>query len=199
MDREQGPEPRNTYAACLVTGTLTLLSGPMFSGKSAHLIDAVRRDPEGTLVLKPAFDTRGGDKLTSRATPPCPARDVSAWPEDAMRARLVVLDEAHFMVAPHYNGDVVDDILRTRASGVDLLIAGLDMDYRRRPFAVMARLAELADRHEHLLARCHVCNEPARWSAKRAETGHRLETGDSELYEARCDKHFTVPGEHAST
>jgi len=180
---------------------LTLITGPMFAGKSARLVAAIEGAVAGgrgpVLVLKPAFDTRTDNEIFSRAGCSYPARPVSAWPEDAGAYRTIVLDEAHFWTAPHYHGDVVADIEGMLAAGVDVVAGGLDTDYRRRPFEVMMRLSALADECVPLEARCHVCGAAARWTAKRVETGHLLETGDAELYEARCDLHFTMPEQAA--
>ncbi|MBE7209864.1 MAG: thymidine kinase [Gluconacetobacter diazotrophicus] len=182
-------------------GTLTLLTGPMFAGKSAHLIRAARAaaatDPAGVLALKPAFDTRAPlSRLLSRdeSAPETPALPVSSWPHDAARNRtLLILDEVQFLVAPHYDGDVVADIECALLAGSDVLAGGLDTDYHRHPFAVVVRLRERADRHHPLLARCHACGAPAPWTAKKRDTGALLEPGDAELYEARCDRHWTDP------
>lgn len=182
-------------------GTLTLLTGPMFAGKSARLIRAAREAAAGSetpLALKPAFDTRDPfSRLSSRdeAAAGFPATSVSCWPRaEAANRSLVILDEVQFLVAPHYRGDVVADIAAALDAGTNVLAGGLDTDYHRRPFAVVSRLLALADRHERLWARCHRCGAPARWTAKMRDTGALLEPGDTELYEARCDRHWFEPG-----
>lgn len=175
-----------------VRGRLVLYVGPMFAGKSAHLIAAAKRQTD-VLALKPGFDTRDGSELVSRDGSHLAAVSANAWPEDADRYSHIVLDEGQFWVAPHYEGDIVQDIRAARARGADVTVGGLDTDYRRVPFAVMARLMEAADEVIELTARCHVCGAPAVWTAKVHETGHLLEAGDQELYEARCDMHWTLP------
>lgn len=173
-------------------GTLTVFAGPMFAGKSARLLQSASLDA-ATLCLSPAFDTRSGASIHSRTGLTHPARPVSAWPDDAGAYRHLLLDEAHFMVAPHYRGDVVDDIRNALSQGVTISVAGLDTDYLREAFDVMTRLRGCADRFVSLQARCHCCGSPARWTAKKRRTGHKLEAGDDELYEARCDAHWSAP------
>ena len=173
-------------------GILTVYAGPMFAGKSAHLLADTPQD-DTVLCLAPAFDTRSGARIHSRTGLTRPARSVSSWPADGRDFRHILLDEGHFMIAPHYTGDVVADIESALASGIDVSVAGLDTDFLREDFIVMARLRDMADRYVSLQARCHVCNGPAIWTAKKRQTGQILETGDEELYEARCDRHWTAP------
>ncbi|GBR13081.1 thymidine kinase [Asaia spathodeae] len=173
-------------------GILTVYAGPMFAGKSAHLLQD-HPDQEGTLCLAPAFDTRSGASIHSRVGLRRPARSISCWPSDFARFRHILLDEGHFMIAPHYTGDVVADIAKSLEAGIDISVAGLDTDFMQHDFDVMARLRVLADRYVPLTARCHVCEAPARWTAKKRQTGHVLETGDDDLYEARCDAHWAPP------
>lgn len=97
------------------------------------------------------------------------------------------------MTAPHYLGDVVADIATCLSQGIDVTVAGLDMDYNCHDFEVVTRLKALADHVVMLVAQCHVCGQPAHWTAKKRHTGHKLETGDGDLYEARCNVHWTSP------
>lgn len=173
-------------------GILTVYAGPMFAGKSAHLLQD-HPEQDDTLCLAPVFDTRSGASIHSRVGLCRPARSVSAWPADFALFRHILLDEGHFMIAPHYTGDVVADIRRSLDAGIDISVAGLDTDFMRQDFAVMARLRLLADQYVPLMARCHVCGAPAPWTVKKRQTGHVLETGDEDLYEARCEAHWAPP------
>jgi thymidine kinase len=182
--------PRTTAT----TGALLLMTGPMFAGKSSALIAHASACDGGVLVLKPAFDVRDGVSLvSSRDGSSIAALPVSSWPAQAASARTLVIDEVQFLVAPHYDGDIVDEVLGAVASGQKVVVGGLDTDYLKRPFEPVARLAGHAARHVRLTARCHVCDAPACWTAKRQETGRRLELGCDELYEARCDLHWSPP------
>ncbi len=173
---------------------LLLLTGPMFAGKSSALIGMAAEAGRDVLVLKPAFDTRDAVNLvSSRDGSSIAARPVRDWPDDARSFAMLVIDEVQFLIAPHYRGDIVRDLLGAVSAGQRVAVGGLDTDYLRRPFEPVARLAEHAARHVRLAARCHVCGRPAHWTAKLAETGQRLELGCQELYEARCDRHWTAP------
>jgi len=189
----QTTQPRADLRGLSRAGEFVLITGPMFAGKSSALIAAAASHSRA-LVLKPAFDTRDGNAvIASRDSSRAAARPVAAWPDDAHRHAIIVIDEAQFLVAPHYAGDLLADIEAARSAGVAVVAGGLDTDYLRRPFPLIARLAAQADRHERLLARCHVCGEPAPWTFKKQETGRLLEPGGDELYEARCDLHWHAP------
>ena len=183
-------------AAC-ARGRLTVVTGPMFAGKSARLIAEAREaghEGAAIAVFKPAFDDRGARGLvSSRDGSSIGCASVNAWPPLAPATRMVFIDEAQFLTGANYRGDLIADIERALAAGLDVMVSGLDTDYHRAPFALMAELVARADSHLRLAARCHVCNRPAPWTAKRAETGKLLEPGDDELYEARCDVHWTEP------
>lgn len=175
-------------------GELVLITGPMFAGKSAALIAQAAAHGPDALVLKPAFDTRDGAAvIASRDRTRAEALAVASWPDAAAAHPVLVIDEVQFMVSPHYAGDIVADIGRAVAAGACVTVGGLDTDYLRRPFDIITRLSACADRHLVLHARCHTCEQPAMWTAKKTETGQRLELGDDDLYEARCEEHWTEP------
>ncbi|WP_068169230.1 thymidine kinase [Neokomagataea thailandica] len=178
------------------SGRLVLYVGPMFSGKSAHLIAAAHAAPcplEKVLVLKPAFDTRSGAEIASRNGLSLAARSVASWPQDIEEYEAIVLDEAQFMVSPHYEGDIVEELLAARACGMTVIVGGLNTDYRKEDFPIVAALAKHADEVHALAAWCHICGDTARWTAKIRDTGQLLETGDSELYQALCEAHWHLP------
>lgn len=176
-------------------GCLTVITGPMFAGKTSALIRLMHRHGPGVLVLKPAFDTRSGKAtISSRNHSSHRALAITSWPAEAARYPVLALDEAQFMTAPRYAGDVVADGLAAVRAGVVLVVSGLDTDYMRQPFEILERFRGLADEEVVLRARCHVCGAPAAWTAKKTDTGRLLEVGDVDLYDARCDAHWSPPG-----
>ncbi len=177
-------------------GNLTVITGPMFAGKTAALTARVPRGGAAVLALKPAFDTRAGKALIrSRDGSAIPAMPIASWPTQAAMHATLLLDEAQFMATPHYAGDVVADVLDAVRGGASVTVSGLDTDYLRQPFEIITRLRVVADEQVVLRARCHVCGKAAAWTAKRTETGQLFEVGDSDLYEARCDAHWCRPGQ----
>ena len=177
-------------------GTLELLCGPMFSGKTDELIARARR-AAAPLVLKPAVDTRHPpDRVVShsgRSIAAVAARDVAEILAGARDRDLVAIDEVQF-----FGADLVEAAEQLRAQGSDVLAAGLDLDFRREPFPTTRRLADAAARVEHFRGRCGRCGRPATVT-QRLVNGHPaslddpvVRIGDEELYEPRCEDCWTA-------
>jgi thymidine kinase len=180
-------------------GELLVYTGPMWAGKSTALIDTLQ-EYDTFLAVTPERDDRGDGIETHDGD------GISAWPVPEERPAdvydrvtdsdpdAVGIDEAQF-----FDNSLVATVDRLRAAGYDVVIAGLDCDFRREPFAPVPQLVDTADTVEQLYAQCTVCDEAAAYS-------QRLIAGDpapydspqvlsgEELYEARCGEHHVVPG-----
>jgi thymidine kinase len=167
----------------------------MFSGKTDELIRRLRRARiarQKVQVFFPALDARyaGVDygKLTSHAgaefdaTPARAAEEIPRAAEDD--TSVVAIDEAQF-----FDDDLVPAVGRLVASGLRVIVAGLDTDFRGEPFGPMPLLMAEADRLDKLQAICLVNGKPARFHDP------VVVMGAGELYEARCRAHHTVPRE----
>jgi thymidine kinase len=164
----------------------------MFSGKSDELIARVRR-AQNAAVFKPAVDTRHPpDRVVSHSGASIPARAVESTAELLAAARgapLVAVDEVQF-----FDEGLVDAIELLRGDGGDVVAAGLDLDFRREPFATTRGLAGVADRVVRLEAVCGRCGRPATVTqrlvnGRPAPLGEPVvRIGDDELYEPRCDE-----------
>jgi thymidine kinase len=177
-------------------GTLEVVCGPMFSGKSAEVLKRVLWERSlgrrRCLLIKPAFDTRFGASLvTTRAGTSAEALAVDAWPHIDEGVALVCIDEVQFMEPPHFSGDAPSEVRRLLARGVDVMACGLDIDSSGRPFAVTAALVAMADKVSKKAADCSVCGRPARKTFRKEPGGPSVQLGDGELYEARCNEHWS--------
>jgi thymidine kinase len=117
-------------------GSIEVICGSMFSGKTEELIRRMRRAQfakQSVMIFKPVLDTRysaedvvSHDKNTIPSTPIAHSRDILSLARDA---EVVGIDEAQFFddELPH-----VCDELANR--GVRVIAVGLDMDYRGKPF-----------------------------------------------------------------
>lgn len=140
--------------------SLTIIAGPMFSGKSTRVLSLISQYASiGTpvLVIKHADDTRY--RRNEIAThdgqhAPCIAvRDLDDLvAEDLIRFRVIILDEAQFFrrLVPFCEW-IVDTF------GKHLYLVGLDGDSNRRPFGELLDCIPLADRVERLTAFCRRC------------------------------------------
>lgn len=183
-------------------GSLEVICGSMFSGKTEELIRRLVRAriaKQKVQVFKPAIDMRyAAAKVTSHA-----GADFDALPVDKSGDLLqklepdttvVGIDEAQFMDA-----GLVDVVQQMADKGIRVLVAGLDMDFRGEPFGCMPVLMSRAERVDKLHAICMVCGDEAS-RTQRLVNGQPARfdepiviVGAAELYEARCRAHHAVP------
>jgi thymidine kinase len=175
-------------------GWLEVICGPMFSGKSDEMIRRLRRAEiagQRVVIFKPLIDDRyDATDVVSHAGARMQALPISSAAEIADEARgfdVVGIDEAQFL-----GEGVVMTALHLAARGVRVVVAGLDQDFRRRPFGPMPELLAHAEFVDKLQAVCHRCGgtatttqrlvngEPASYS------GDTVVVGAAEQYEARC-------------
>lgn len=185
-------------------GTLELIIGCMFSGKSTHLIERIRelrREGQSVAVFYPQVDTRAlAGHLQTHADQQLEATSVVNANDLATVARLrpepvIAIDEAQF-----FDDGIVDVCLELVDRGKQVLVAGLDLDFRGVPFGPMPQLLACADRVIKLAATCSVCGQPAFFS-QRLPDGQPaafferiVVPGGDALYQPRCRQHHVVPG-----
>ncbi len=184
-------------------GRLEVITGPMFSGKTEELIRRLRRAviaKQKVQVFKPALDNRYAEEAVAshagsafEAVPLERIEDI--WQHLAEDTTVVGLDEAQF-----FSPDVTEVARRLADSGLRVIVAGLDMDFRGEPFGPMPALLAQADRVDKLQAICVVCGFPAS-RTQRLIDGKPARyddpvviVGAAEMYEARCREHHEVPG-----
>jgi len=74
--------------------------------------------------------------------------------------------------------------------GKRVIVAGLDTDYRGRPFEPMPRLLAVAEEITKLLAICVRCGNPAVHTQRLVDSEELIVVGATEMYEARCRRCF---------
>jgi thymidine kinase len=182
-------------------GSLTAIAGPMFGGKSTATLKRIlwAKNGEGRTVhvFKIAFDDRYADQeIVSHDGLRAPAQSISSIPDTVFSTNdIVFLDEIQFYQAPYFEGDVVGWVKTLLAQGIEVVVAGLDMDWKGDPFEITAKFLAMANVTEKLTAHCTVCGRPASKTFKKhtdANTGS-VELGAHETYEARCNSHWTAP------
>ncbi|MBW8877256.1 MAG: thymidine kinase [Acidobacteria bacterium] len=162
----------------------------MFSGKSEELVRRLRRAAlarQVVQVFKPAADARHEDprRLVTRDKRELEAVSVTCSQDLRQRLRsdvqVVGIDEAQF-----FDDGLVDLVTGLADSGIRVIVAGLDLDYLRRPFGPMPRILAIAEYVDKVHAVCMRCGAPAHYSQRTAGGGEQLQLGDTESYEARC-------------
>jgi thymidine kinase len=184
------------------TGSIEVITGSMFSGKTDELIRRLRRATiarQKVQVFKPAIDNRYTEqRVTSHAGsdyeahPIQQAGDITALlhPDTT----VVAIDEAQF-----FDQQVITIAQCLADKGLRVIVAGLDTDFRGEPFGPMPTLMAQAEYVDKLHAICMVCGEPATRTQRivNGKPAHYDEpvviVGASEMYEARCRQHHQVP------
>lgn len=170
-------------------GRIEAISGGMFSGKSEELVRRLRRAAiarQIVQVFKPAADTRHDpQRLITRDKRELEAVSVACSCELRQKllpdVQVVGIDEAQF-----FDDGLVELASELADSGVRVIIAGLDLDYLRRPFGPMPRILAIAEFVDKVHAVCMRCGAPAHYSQRIAGGEEQLEVGDVSAYEARC-------------
>ncbi len=183
-------------------GSIEVICGSMFSGKTDELIRRLRRAAiarQKIQVFKPAIDVRYAvEKVTSHAgtefdaIPVEKAADIHTHLDKD--TTVVAIDEAQF-----FNNEIIAITDELAARGLRVLVAGLDTDFRSEPFGPMPALMAKAEQVDKLQAICMVCGEPA-CRTQRLVNGKPARyddpvviVGAAEMYEARCRAHHEVP------
>ena len=180
------------------SGWLEVICGPMFSGKSEELIKRIRRAQiarRRVQIFKHGIDARyDATNIVSHSQQSLPgiavtdARDILNLVDD--RTELVAIDEGQFFDASLVR---VADELANR--GLRVIVAGLDQDYRGRPFEPMPQLMAVAEYVDKTLAVCMQCGAPANRSQRLVATADRVVVGGAGKYEARCRRCFHPDGD----
>ncbi len=179
-----------------VRGGIEVIAGGMFSGKSEELVRRLRRAMLAGLkvqVFKPTLDTRHGpDLLVTRDGREVAARAVSnsaelaEWIEPG--THVVGVDEVQF-----FDQAIVPLAERLADGGCRVVVAGLDLDFARRPFGPMPALLALAEKVDKMHAVCMRCGAEAHYSQRVVGATAQLLVGDLESYEARCRSCYEPP------
>jgi len=183
-------------------GSVEVICGSMFSGKTDELIRRLRRATiarQHVQVFKPSIDMRyATEKVTSHAGSDFAAIPIEKATEIRSKldqdATVVAIDEAQF-----FDDEIIEIVEELADKGKRLIVAGLDTDFRGEPFGPMPVLMARAERVDKLQAICMVCGEPA-CRTQRLVNGKPARyddpvviVGAAELYEARCRAHHEVP------
>jgi len=175
------------------TGWIEVICGGMFSGKTEELLRRIRRAQiagQKVCLLKPNLDTRyhptavvSHDKtaLDAQPVPNSDALYLLSTPYD-----VIGIDEAQF-----FDLGIVEVVNRLADEGKRVIIAGLDMDYRGRPFGPMPYLMAIAEFVTKLHAICVYTGGLAHYSYRRTpENDEVILLGSQERYEPVSRKVF---------
>ena len=183
----------------LGTGSIEVVCGPMFSGKTEELIRRVKRAQiarQKVQIFKPCIDNRYHEsEVVSHSSQSIEAIPVATAVELFQKVfdstRVVAIDEVQF-----FDVNIIKVVEKLARRGVRVIMAGLDQDFMGKPFGPMADLLAIADSVLKIQAICTVCGSGASKTFRiNSKNQEQVLVGETDLYEARCRSHADFFGE----
>lgn len=177
-------------------GWIEVVCGSMFSGKSEELIRRLRRAQiarQRVQIFKPKLDNRfSEDHIVSHSDMKLKSQLVTSANEILEqvdgRTQVIGIDEGQF-----FDMQLVSVCNKLADMGKRVIVAGLDQDYRGRPFDPMPQLLAISEYITKTLAICVRCGAPANRTQRMVENSDQMLVGAGDLYEARCRLCFEPP------
>ncbi len=178
----------NSYRVSGKRGSIEVITGSMFSGKTEELIRRLRRAQFAGLkveIFKSSLDKRysqvrvvSHDERSIVSTPVDNSSQILLLADDI---DVVGIDEAQFFDAS------LPEICNSLANrGLRVIIAGLDMDFKGKPFGPIPSLMAIAEDVTKLHAICTRCGSLAQFSFRKSDEGKTVVVGEKNLYEPLC-------------
>ncbi|MCZ2102173.1 MAG: thymidine kinase [Chitinophagales bacterium] len=170
------------------SGWIEVICGSMFSGKTEELIRRLKRAKfanQRVQIFKPAQDTRYDDiKVVSHdeneidSIPIGKSVDILNFVQDI---NVIGIDEAQFF------DDRLPEVCQKLAlRGIRIIVAGLDMDFKGRPFGPIPHLLAVSEYITKVHAICPHCGNLATHSYRLSMEQDTVVLGEKDKYEPRC-------------
>lgn len=175
------------------TGSIEVIAGSMFSGKTEELIRRLKRAKIARLkveIFKPAIDTRysvaevvSHDENSIISTPVESSGNIMLLSGDV---NVIGIDEAQF-----FDHGLIEVSVSLANQGIRVIIAGLDMDFKGKPFGPIPGLMAVADHITKVHAICMRCGDVAQFSHRLSSADKLVLLGEKDEYEPLCRSCFT--------
>lgn len=170
------------------TGWIEVICGSMFSGKTEELIRRLNRAriaKQKVEIFKPEVDTRydetdvvSHDAKAIASNPVQNASQILFYTDDF---EVVGIDEAQFF------GDELVGVCNELANrGKRVIVAGLDMDFKGKPFGPIPSLLASAEYVTKVHAVCIRCGNLAQYSHRTVKNENLVMLGETDSYEPLC-------------
>lgn len=171
-----------------VRGSIEVICGSMFSGKTEELMRRLRRAKIAGLrteIFKPTIDTR----YTQEEVVSHDRNSIASTPIDTAEALLLLasnvdvigIDEAQF-----FDPRLPQVVEQLADQGIRVILAGLDMDFKRQPFGPMSTLCAIADSVDKIHAICIECGSWANYSYRLVSGQEQVMLGEANEYRPLC-------------
>lgn len=166
-------------------GWIEVICGSMFSGKTEELIRRLKRAQfakQHVEIFKPAIDTRyDEEKVVSHNKNEILSTPVISATQIALLSNgcdVVGIDEAQF-----FDDEIVKVCNDLANRGIRVIVAGLDMDFKGKPFGPMPYLMATAEYVTKVHAVCTRTGNLAHYSFRKTKNDDVLLLGEKDSYE----------------
>ncbi|MCQ2184821.1 MAG: thymidine kinase [Bacteroidales bacterium] len=174
---------------CKKAGSIEVICGSMFSGKTEELIRRMKRAQfakQKVEIFKPAIDVRYSETNVvshdAHSIPSTPVKSSKEILSLASGAEVVGIDEAQF-----FDDGIVEVAQNLADKGVRVIVAGLDTDFLGKPFGPMPSLMAISEDVLKVHAICVRCGSPANHSYRLDRSSRDLVVlGEKDVYEPLC-------------
>lgn len=170
------------------SGWIEVICGSMFSGKTEELIRRLKRAKianQKVQIFKPSKDTRydiikvvSHDENTVDSIPVMASVEIFEHIKDV---NVIGIDEAQF-----FDDHLTEVCQKLAIKGIRVIIAGLDMDFKGRPFGPIPSLLAVAEYITKVHAICPHCGNLATHSYRLTNEQETVLLGEKDHYEPRC-------------
>ncbi|HHB77919.1 MAG TPA: thymidine kinase [Saprospiraceae bacterium] len=176
------------------SGWIEVVCGAMFSGKTEELIRRLKRATfahQKVAIFKPSIDIRYADTEVvshdKNALLAIPVDKSSEILKQVGEATVVGIDEAQF-----FDDELVDVVQKLALDGKRVVVAGLDMDFRGKPFGPIPSLLAVAEYITKVHPICVHCGNLATHSYRLSAEKSKVLLGEKDSYEPRCRNCFNM-------
>ena len=169
-------------------GSIEVIAGSMFSGKTEELIRRLKRAKIAKLkveIFKPDIDIRfsknevvSHDENSIQSTPVGNSSNILLLTGNV---DVIGIDEAQF-----FDKGLVEVVVKLANMGIRVIVAGLDMDFKGKPFGPIPELMAVADHIDKVHAICVKCGNVAQFSHRLSEKDQIVLLGEKDVYEPLC-------------
>ena len=178
---------RNIHSKTKV-GSIEVIAGSMFSGKTEELIRRLKRAKiakQKVEIFKPAIDIRfsqtevvSHDENSIHSTPVGNSANILLLTGNV---DVIGIDEAQF-----FDKGLIEVVTKLANMGIRVIVAGLDMDFKGKPFGSIPDLMAVADHITKVHAICVKCGNIAQFSHRLSEKEQVVLLGEKDVYEPLC-------------
>ena len=190
MDHTNFPEYNRESP--LPRGWIEVITGSMFSGKTEELIRRLNRAriaKQRVEIFKPKIDNRYSEEDVvshdSKAIRSSPVQTSASILLMVSGVDVVGIDEAQF-----FDMGLIEVCNRLANQGIRVIVAGLDMDFRGKPFGPIPALMAVAEYVTKVHAICMQCGNPAQYSHRMSASDQLVVLGEKDIYEPLCRSCF---------